>query len=76
MGRPAQEANMAKTKEAAPTKNYPSHGVYVVEGEGQSAYWTKVGCAWPHQDGNGFNVTLSALPISGRLVIRTRKGEP
>lgn len=67
---------MVKTKEAAPApKNQPSHGVYVVEGEGEKAFWTKVGCAWAHQDGNGFNVTLSALPISGRLVIRAKKEE-
>lgn len=64
---------MAKTKEAAPApKNTPSHGVFVVEGEGEKAFWTKVGCAWAHNDGNGFNVTLSAVPLSGRIVLRTR----
>jgi hypothetical protein len=36
---------MAKKQEAAPTKNYPSHGVFVVEGEGDRAYWIKIGCA-------------------------------
>jgi hypothetical protein len=64
---------MAKNQEAAPAKNMPSHGVFVVEGEGEKAFWTKVGCAWAHNDGNGFNVALSALPINGRLVIRVRK---
>ncbi|TPL45356.1 hypothetical protein [Mesorhizobium sp. B2-4-6] len=69
---------MAKKQEtAAPPKNQPSHGVFVVEGEGDRAFWTKVGAAWPHQDGNGFNVSLTALPVNGRVVIRTRteKGE-
>lgn len=66
---------MAKKQEAAPAKNVPPHGVFVVEGEGEGekAFWTKIGCAWPHQDGNGFNVTLSAVPLSGRIVLRTRK---
>lgn len=65
---------MAKTKDAAPApKNLPSHGVFVVEGEGDRAFWTRIGCAWPHQDGEGFNASLTALPLSGRLVIRTRK---
>jgi hypothetical protein len=64
---------MASNKETASTKNLPSHGVYVVEGEGEKAFWTKVGCAWAHNDASGFNVTLSALPVSGRLVIRARK---
>lgn len=63
---------MAKSKEAAPANNLPSHGVFVVEGEGEKAYWTKVGRGWQHGDGQGFNVTLSAVPLSGRLVLRNR----
>lgn len=66
---------MAKTKEAAPARNIPSHGVHVVEGEGEAAYWTRIGAAWSHPDGKGFNLTLSALPITGRLVIRERSEE-
>ena len=62
---------MAKKEPTAALKTQPSHGVYVVEGDG--SYWTKVGAAWPHQDGDGFNITLTALPLSGRLVIRTKK---
>ena len=30
--------------------------------------WTKVGVAFPHRDGAGFNLELSALPLDGRLV--------
>lgn len=63
---------MAISKEAAPANNLPSHGVFVVEGEDEKAFWTKVGCAWQHGDGQGFNVTLSTVPLSGRLVLRTR----
>jgi hypothetical protein len=51
----------------------PSHEAFVVTGEGESAFWTKLGAAWPHDDGKGFNVELIALPVSGRLVIRERK---
>jgi hypothetical protein len=76
MGRPAQEADtMAKSKETATAKTLPSHGVFVVEGEGEKAFWTKIGCAWSHADNQGFNVTLSAVPLSGRIVLRTRKQE-
>ena len=53
----------------------PSHKVFVVEdrGEGEEgdAFWTRVGSAWAHKDGKGFNVVLSALPVNGRLVLRT-----
>lgn len=51
----------------------PSHDVYVVEGEGETAYWTRVGAAWSHEKGDGFNVRLSCIPVDGRLVIRKRK---
>ena len=30
--------------------------------------WTKVGVAFPHREGPGFNLELSALPLDGRLV--------
>ncbi|TFF17233.1 hypothetical protein E3C22_24180 [Jiella endophytica] len=53
----------------------PSHSVYVVEGEGDRAFWTKVGSAWRHDDGDGFNLKLTALPIDGRLVIRKAKAK-
>ncbi len=53
--------------------NRPTHTVYVVEGEGDSAFWTKVGAAWSHEDSEGFNISLSVLPLNGRLVVRTAK---
>jgi len=30
--------------------------------------WTKVGAAFPHRDGQGFNIELNLLPLDGRLV--------
>lgn len=60
---------MAKSNDN--TGKNPTHGVYVVDGEGERAFWTKIGAAWPHNDGEGFNINLSAVPLSGRLVIRT-----
>ena len=50
-------------------KNNRPHGVFVVDGEGDNAFWTKIGAAWAHEDGKGFNVTLTAMPVGGRLVI-------
>lgn len=53
----------------------PTHHVYVVEGKGDSAFWTKIGAAWQHADGNGLNITLNLLPLDGRVVIRTAKAD-
>lgn len=66
---------MAKKQETASAKNAPSHGVFVVEGDGDRAFWTKIGCAWAHNDGQGYNVQLSAIPVGGRLIIRAKKEE-
>ena len=54
----------------------PSHKAYVVEDrEGdanneQGGFWTRIGSAWPHKDGKGLNLVLSALPVNGRVVLR------
>lgn len=70
MGKMKQNAEPAtETKRS----NLPTHGVYVVEGEGDNAFWTKVGAAWSHADGQGFNITMTAVPLTGRLVLRARK---
>ena len=34
-----------------------------------------LGVAFPHEDGEGFNILLQALPIDGKLVVRTYKDE-
>jgi hypothetical protein len=31
--------------------------------------WTKIGVAFPHKEGPGFNVELKALPIDGRVIL-------
>jgi hypothetical protein len=66
---------MAKKETSAAPKNLPTHNAYVVEGEGDAAFWTRIGSAWAHSDGSGFNIALSAVPLTGRIVLRTRKQE-
>ena len=31
--------------------------------------WSKVGVAFPHKEGTGFNIQLKSLPVDGRLVV-------
>jgi hypothetical protein len=58
-----------------PQKSHrPSHHVYVVEGEGEKAFWTRIGAAWPSGN-DGLFVVLNALPLDGRLVIRKPKSD-
>lgn len=60
---------MEKTRQ---TKK-PSHVAYIVEGEGDNARWTEIGALWQHEDSKGFNLSLSAVPLAGRLVIREKQ---
>ncbi|MCA0371423.1 MAG: hypothetical protein LCH83_01150 [Proteobacteria bacterium] len=53
------------------TKNQPSHRLYTVNGEGETARWTDIGVAWATKDGKGFTLVLNAMPLNGRIVMRT-----
>lgn len=49
----------------------PSHVAYQVRDRGgRKAYWTRIGSAWAHADGSGFNVQLECVPLDGRIVLR------
>jgi len=56
---------------ASQTQNrQPTHRLYVVKGEGESARWIEIGAAWPNRDGNGFSLSLDAAPLDGRIIMR------
>jgi hypothetical protein len=48
---------------------------YQKDGQKESD-WTRIGVAWPHKDGAGFDIILEALPVSGRVAIRKNKPKP
>jgi hypothetical protein len=49
----------------------PSHLAYQVrDREGKKSFWTRIGSAWAHADGNGFNVQLEVVPLDGRITLR------
>jgi hypothetical protein len=53
----------------------PAFIAYAVTGEGKQAFWTRIGSAWQHQHGEGFNIELNALPVNGRIVLMPPKAE-
>lgn len=58
------------------SSNLPSHRVYAVTKNGKQSYWRPIGAAWPHGDGEGFNLKLDYLPLNGaEIVIRKPKPE-
>jgi hypothetical protein len=46
-------------------KTIRPHGVFVVDGEGDNAFWTKIGAAFEHEDRKGFKILLTTMPVSG-----------
>jgi len=64
------ETNQTQTRSAL---NQPYRLRYTVRpsGEGNKSFWSKIAVAWAHKDGQGFNVQMDALPVDGKLVLRT-----
>lgn len=50
----------------------PTHTAYQVREarNGGKGFWTRIGSAWVHADGNGFNVQLEVVPLDGRVTLR------
>jgi len=58
------------------TSRTPSHFAYNVRNrEGGDNYWIRIGSAWAHADGNGFNIQLETIPLDGRVALRITTGE-
>jgi hypothetical protein len=54
----------------------PNYRAYtVVKREGADDFWLAIGAAFMHQDGEGYNIVLQALPIDGKIVLRLPKDD-
>lgn len=53
--------------------NTPDFIAYQVidRGQDQKGIWRSIGSAWMHSDGNGIQVRLDALPVDGKITLRT-----
>ena len=53
------------------TSKSPSHIAYHVRNrDGGEGFWTRIGSAWAHADGQGFNIQIETMPIDGRITLR------
>lgn len=55
----------------------PTYRAFTVikRGEGKDDFWLAIGAAFQHEDGDGYNIVLQALPIDGKIVLRLPKDE-
>ncbi|BAR56156.1 hypothetical protein NK6_2976 [Bradyrhizobium diazoefficiens] len=43
-------------------------------GDGRNSTWTRIGAAWPNDDGKGFNIVIApGLAVLGKIVLREPK---
>jgi hypothetical protein len=76
MARNSNEGSSADTREP----KAPALIAYAVtgkgEGENKKSYWTRIGAAWKHEDGEGLTLQLDLVPVNGgRIVLRTPKDD-
>jgi hypothetical protein len=63
---------MTQSKPAnAAASKLPTHIAYHVRDlAGKESYWTRIGSAWAHADGKGFNIQVETVPLDGRITLR------
>ena len=56
--------------ETQTTGNAPTHIAYQVKEGKLGSYWTRIGVAFAHKDGNGFSILLESVPLDGKISLR------
>ena len=53
-----------------PGGNAPTHVAYQIRDGKDKGFWTRIGVAWAHKDGKGFNIQLECVPFDGKITVR------
>ncbi len=55
----------------------PALIAYHIRKTQEKSYWDRVGVAFQHKDGQGFDLVLESVPVDGRVALRmpTEKSE-
>ena len=54
----------------------PALIAYHVADRGENGFWTRIGAAWDHKDGEGYSIQLDLIPADGgRIVLRPLREE-
>jgi hypothetical protein len=62
------------TKKKAPQRETaPALIAWYVAERGEKRFWTRIGAAWNHEDGEGMTVRLDLMPPGGQIVLRVPK---
>jgi len=62
---------MAASSSNSSRPKLPNFVAYQVQDrEDKPSFWTRIGGAWEHSDGQGFTLQLSVVPLDGRITLR------
>lgn len=68
---------MTDTPSTTTASKAPSHVAYHVrDRDNGKGFWTRIGSAWVHGDGQGFNIQLDTVPLDGRITLRFPSEKP
>ena len=63
--------NEKQNSKPARENRAPRYIAWHVAGNEEKAFWTRIGAAWSHQDGEGLTLQLDLVPVNGgRIVLR------
>lgn len=63
---------MANKKQSETKSTKPAYIAYHVRNseDQKEGFWTRIGVAFAHQDGKGFNLLIETVPLDGRITLR------
>ena len=61
---------MTDTQTASTSSKSPTHIAYHVRDNKGKGHFNRIGVAWPHKDGKGFNIEVACVPLDGRISLR------
>ncbi|HEX4606603.1 MAG TPA: hypothetical protein VH092_00200 [Urbifossiella sp.] len=69
---------MTTTKQTPTKSTKPVYIAYTVRNrdDQEDGFWTRIGVAFPHQDGKGINLLLECVPFDGRVTLRVPSEKP
>ena len=58
---------------------YPKKPDYIAynvqESRDGKGHWSRVGAAWQHKDGKGYEINLDSVPVDGRVTLREMRDQ-
>lgn len=68
--------NVSTPAPNAPQGRKPDYIAYnVTDGKEGKGFFNKVGAAWQHKDGQGYDLQLDSMPVNGRVTLRELREE-